>query len=273
MYSDVNDELKNMTTEEVCKVIKEKGRYLFTDDDGIDIEFRYYSNLEINTADLYAIIQELQDNGKEPICLILDYLKKIESTRPNGGDERVRLSNVSKELKALAFYFTIPVITAMQINRSGNSVVDAAMREGKQDLLNFVGSSDIGVCWDIVEEADWVGIVSLERQISTGKLFLSCKRTKIRGKKDLEAMDYFNHPFANEKEIRLETDVDKPFPVSIISLASDLETVDTKELEKNGQNRPKLKAIQGGGVQHKKTNDILQSIKCNKLDTSDLIAI
>jgi len=86
-----------------------------------------------------------------------------------------------------------------------------------------------------------MALVSLERKISTGQLFLSCKRLKIRGKKDVTVRDYFNHPFTNEKEIRLATDVDKPQSLSVISLASDLESVNADELETRAQVRPKLK--------------------------------
>ena len=107
-----------------------------------------------------------------------------------------------------------------------------------------------------------MALVSLERKKSTGQLFLSCKRLKIRGKKDKMAADYFNHPFNNEKEIRLETDVDKPGPVSVISLASDLETVNVDDLETRGQIRPKLEK-----KEISKSNNILEAI-----DTSSLLA-
>lgn len=240
MYSDPNDEMRNMELDEVIDILRTRGKYIFTADKGIDIEMRFYSNLEINTSDLYAIVQDIEDNGKKVIALILDYLLKIDSTHNSNGDERIRLSYATKELKSVAQFFEIPVITAMQVNREGNSIIDAAMREDKQDLLNYIGAAQIGNCWNIVEESDWMALVSLERRKSTGQLFLSCKRLKIRGKKDPLASDYFNHPFANEKEIRLETDVDKPNPVSIISLASDLESVNTEELENSPQIRPKL---------------------------------
>ena len=65
-------------------------------------------------------------------------------------------------------------------------------------------------------------------QKSTGKWYLSFKRTKLRGKPDPLALDYFNHPFVNNNGIRLEPDVTKPEPVSIISLASDLVSIDDR---------------------------------------------
>lgn len=232
MYSDVNDELRSSTPQKVIDILRTRGNYRFTDTEGIDIDLRYFSNLQIKTCDLYAIVQDLEDNGKKVIALVLDYLKRIDSTFNSMGDERTRLSYVSKELKSLAQYFQIPVITAMQVNREGNSIIDSAAREGKEDLLNFIGAGQIGNCWDIAEESDWMCMINLERQRSSGKLFLSVKRLKIRAKKDQSASEYFNHPFINEKDITLATDVDKPNTLSIISLSNDLETINQEDAEK-----------------------------------------
>ena len=243
MYSGPEDELSNMTTEEVISILRDKGKLSFTEDSGIDIDIRYYPNLAISTGDLYTLIDELADNGKQVIALVLDYLKRIESVKENGGDERVRISNATSELKALAEFYEIAVITAMQINREGNSIIDAAMRENKQDIARFVGSGSVASCYDLIFEADFVAMINLERQKSSGKLFLTFKRLKLRGKKDVLSVDYFNHPFENDKEIRLAVDVDKDKPLSVMSLASDLESVDERELDDARKRRPKVERI------------------------------
>ena len=114
------------------------------------------------------------------------------------------------------------------------------MQENKEDIGRFIGSSYVGQCWDLIQESDFVCFINLEMQKSTGKWFLSFKRTKIRGKKDPLAVDYFNHPFVNNNGIRLEPDVNKPNPVSIISLASDLVSVDDPKPDSMARNRPKV---------------------------------
>lgn len=260
MYSDVNDELYNKSPEDVIKILRENGKFVFNDYTGIDIEIRYFANLEINTSYIYTIIKELEDAGKQVICVLLDYIKRIESTHDNTGDERIRISYSSKELKSLAQFFEIPVITAMQINREGNSIIDAAMRDNKQDVSQFIGTSSVGVCWDLIEESDWVGLINLELQRSTNKLFLTFKRLKIRGKKDPISVDYFNHPFVNEKNIRLAVDVDKDKPVSVISLASDLESIAEKELKDGSMARPKVTSISASA-----NNSVLKSIEMTGL--------
>jgi hypothetical protein len=51
-------------------------------------------------------------------------------------------------------------------------------------------------------------------------------------------MDYFNHPFTNDRSLKLMTDVDKDGSVSILSLASDLNSVDLSEDGADAQSRP-----------------------------------
>jgi hypothetical protein len=238
MYNDTGKEIIEFTPDEVIQILREKGNFKFTDSEGIDIEMRYYSDLEIATSHLYTLINELANAGKKVIALVLDYILKIDSTKEHYGDERVRLSYAGRELKALAQFYDIPVITAMQINREGNGILDAAMQENKEDIGRFIGASFVGQCWDLIQESDWVCFVNLEMQKSTGKWFLSFKRLKIRGKKDPLAVDYFNHPFVNNNGIRLEPDVTKERCVSIMSIASDLVSID--DAKESTHLRPKI---------------------------------
>lgn len=240
MYNPTAKDVSEMDVEEVAQILRDEGHFEFTSESGIDIEMRYYSDLEIATSNLYTLIQELADQGKQVIGLILDYILKIDSAKEHYGDERLRLSYVGRELKALAQYYDIPVITAMQINREGNGILEASMQESKEDIARFVGASYVGQCWDIIQESDWVCFINLEMQKSTGKWFLTFKRLKIRGKKDPMAVDYFNHPFTNNNGIRLEPDVNKPEPISVISLASDLVNVNDPKPENSARERPKV---------------------------------
>lgn len=143
MYSSGED-IKDMSVEDVAQVLREKGHFEFTDEDGIDIEMRYYSDLEIATSNIYTLIQELADCGKKVIAVVLDYILKINSAKEHYGDERLRISYAGRELKALAQYFDIPVITAMQINREGNNILESAMQENKEDIGRFIGAAFVG---------------------------------------------------------------------------------------------------------------------------------
>lgn len=256
MYNNTGREITEMDVNEVADLLRKEGHFEFTSEDGIDIEMRYYSDLEIATSDLYTLIRELADAGKEVIALVLDYILKIDSQKEHYGDERLRISYAGRELRALAQALDIPVITAMQINREGNGILDAAMSENKEDVARFIGSAYVGQCWDLIQESDFVCFVNLEMQKSTGKWFVSFKRTKIRGKKDPMAVDYFNHPFVNNNGIRLEPDVNQPEPISIVSLASDLVSIDDQQTDTGARTRPQIKQVGGAGSKSNVLQDI-----------------
>lgn len=263
MYSDLTSELRDVTPQELIDTLKMEGNFAIgRDSEGIDILFRYAGNLEISTADVYTMINESRNKGYEPILVVLDYIKRIDSAHPSNGDERVRMSFVAKELKTIAQRYEIPVLTAMQLNREGNSIIDAAVRDSKQDVARFVGSSSIGNAWDIIEDSDWVCLINLELQKSTNRLFLTFKRLKIRGKKIPNASEYFNHPFTNIKNIRLVPDVNLDAPISIVSLTNDLESIDegsNEDLSPRGQNN--LPNLQELNRQKKDSRSILSSLR------------
>ena len=269
MYCEPNGNLRDDDTQQVIDALRNNGGYDFTATSGIDIFMKYAGNLEINTGEIHVYMKELREKGYMPICIILDYIKRIDSVHNSNGDERVRMSFVAKELKAIAQYYEIPLITAMQLNREGNSIIDAAMRESKQDVARFVGSSSIGNAWDIIEDSDWVCLINPEIQISTGQKFLTFKRLKIRVKSEAtdsggNVIDYFNHPFEIDRGIKLQTDVDKDHTVSLMSLATDLESIEEKETEyKELPKRPSL-----DDVKNSSKGKVLSSLGIHLTDNS-----
>ena len=250
MYSDIDDDITRMTTEQAIDLLKEKGGYRFSDSQGITIEFRYYRNMEMNTGDCYTIINELSDEGYRVIALILDYIARIGSAAASQ-EERFRLANVAKELKSVATYYSIPVITAQQVNREGNGIIDAAMRDDKADLAKFLGTTAVAESYGLIYEADWVALVNLEMRKMDKKWFLTFNRLKIRGKQDVNGTTYFNHPFADQKRIRLETDVDKDEVLSVVSLANDLVNVNQNAENDNSRNLDELEnQAPNGSLKH-----------------------
>jgi len=138
-----SDNIRSFTAKQVIKKLKEDGELVLSDSNDIDIIIKYYSNREISTADLYTIIDELSDDGKEVISLILDYIKRIRPYE-RAKDEKEELKNITNELKNLAVDKDIPVITAHQLNRSGAISVDSALMANKEDLARFLGRGNVG---------------------------------------------------------------------------------------------------------------------------------
>jgi replicative DNA helicase len=128
-------------------LIKQGGLTL-TDKSNIDIIIKYYPNRSIDTNDLYGIIQDLEDEGVEVIALILDYLKRIRPAE-KGENEKAELKNITNELKDLAIYWDIPVITAQQLNRTASAIVDAAIQAKKSDVTKLVGRDGVAGAWEI----------------------------------------------------------------------------------------------------------------------------
>ena len=271
MYSPIDSDIRNSSIEDIIAALKNEGGFAFSkrisdrnpenpdekpNYGGIDIYMKYAGNLEISTGDIYTYVADLYNKGFQPICIVLDYIKRIDSVHPSNGDERVRMSFVAKELKSIAQFYNIPVITAMQLNRDGNSIIDAAMRDNKQDVARFVGSASIGNAWDIIEDSDWVCLINLELQKSTQRLFLTFKRLKIREKKWANTIDYFNHPFVDAKNIRLEPDVDKEKPISVVSLANDLESIYEEE-----EDQERVVNLQKKLNKHKNSSSVLIGLK------------
>jgi len=211
--------LNEYAPEDAVKQFKSIGHMNLKDSD-VDIVIQYYANNELSTEDLYGIINDLEDDNREVVALVFDYIKRIRPAEPTS-DERIQLKNVSNELKTLAIKFDIPVITANQINRAGNMAIDAAAGEGKEDLARLLGRANIAVSWDLLENVDWAAIINMEREKRSGTLYLTIKRIKMRYK-DLARYQYINHPFVKDSTIQLIDDIKMDKPLSILSISSDM---------------------------------------------------
>ena len=143
-----SDDIRNYSPKQIKKKMREKGGLKLTDTDNIDIIIKEFKNRELDTNDLYTIINDLADEGTEVITLIVDYMKRIRPAE-KANDEKGELKNITNELKEIAKFFDIPVITAQQLNRSGASVVDAALQAKKEDVTRLVGRDAIAGAWEI----------------------------------------------------------------------------------------------------------------------------
>lgn len=119
------DDIRGFTPKQVIKMMKEQGGFTLTEDNDVDIVIKYFDNRSIDTMYLYTIIDDLADQNKEVVCLILDYIKRIKPAE-YAKDEKEELKNITNELKTLANEYDIPCITAHQLNRAGASAVNIA---------------------------------------------------------------------------------------------------------------------------------------------------
>lgn len=143
-----SEDIRNYTPKQVIKKLRDGGALRLTDEDNINIIIKYFPNKAIDTSDLYRIISDLEDDGDEVIALILDYVKRIRPAE-RSKDEKEELKNITNELKNLATYYDIPVITAQQLNRTSASVVDAAIQNKKEDVAKLIGRDGVASAWEI----------------------------------------------------------------------------------------------------------------------------
>lgn len=236
-----SDDIRNYSPKQIKKKMKEKGGLKLTDDDNIDIIIKEFKNRELDTNDLYTLINDLSDEGIEVITLIVDYMKRIRPAE-RADNEKTELKNITNELKELAKFFDICVITAQQLNRVGASVVDAALQAKKEDVTRLVGRDAIAGAWEIIENSDFVCIINPEVKTDTNELFLTFKMLKRRYRSSeenekLRRLEYFNHPFEAGNEIKLIDDIDLPKPLSLESLSTQFEAVDDKRGKENAIDR------------------------------------
>ena len=68
-----NSDIRDVDPKVAVQMLKQAG--LSLDSNGINIKIMYRPNKSISTDDLYSIIDEVEEEGFECICFVLDYVK------------------------------------------------------------------------------------------------------------------------------------------------------------------------------------------------------
>lgn len=247
------EDMEQMSPIQVINELKTTGGMTINTENRVNIRIEYRNDREIDTNDIYGMIEDIEMGGAEVIALIVDYIKRIRAAESGHGEERIELKNCSSELKNLAENLDIPVITAMQINRAGNQLVEQAMSQSKEDLAKFMGATNVANCWDLIENSDWVCIINIEKHKETGQYYLTFKLVKIRYADKSEGRTYFNQPFADNDKIRLLEDVMLPQSLAINSMSTGLKK-DAKE--ESGRK---------GKTTTRKRNDVMSAVPEDEL--------
>lgn len=176
----VGVDMLNYTEDEAIEILKTQGQLHVSQDDPIDLRVIFQPNLSVDTSYMYTMVEDLEDEGYETICVIQDYLKRIRSVDGNfGGDLRAQLGAIVNEFKIFATLKGIPVITASQLNRDATQHVDEGRAKNKADLVRLLGRSNVGESNLILENSDWIGLIAPEYDID-GNKYLGMQRVKSR---------------------------------------------------------------------------------------------
>lgn len=173
-------EITDYNRDEICDALNNVGDLKVSDDDPVDIIIKFRPNLSEDTSYLYTLVEDLEDEGYETIAVLQDYLKRIRSVEGSfGGDLRQQLGAVINEFKIFATLKDIPVITASQLNRVATASIDEARVKNKSDLVRLIGRSNVGESNLILENSDWICIITPEYD-REGNKYLGIQRVKSR---------------------------------------------------------------------------------------------
>ena len=233
-----DEDISNRPLPEVLKDISDSD--IFRDENGnendIEIFIKFKPINSITTDYLYKLTDELRDEGYEVICMMQDYIMRIKSVERNNVEDRVKYGNIINEFKNYAMYYSVPVITAAQLNRDASKIIDNYKVDGKfDDMMDHIGRANIAESSQIDFNLDaiifivpcWEGDVKWQ----------AFKLVKHRYKTDMLPSEYvFFHPFVYKMPARMEEDVHRAEPLSRRNLVYNKETSQTAQAFSNASN-------------------------------------
>lgn len=203
----IQGSMGDYSIDELCKKLRTEGELYLNSASPMDLIIIYKPGMSVDTNYLYELVENLEDQGKEPVALILDYIKRIRSATDNS-DMRIALGNVINELKVFANLKDLAVITASQLNRDATSHIDESRKANKNDLVRMLGRSQIGESLLILENIDGSFMITPEYD-SNGVKYLGIQRVKNRYK--ASNLTYLYYPY--QGEIKLLEDYNAIEPV------------------------------------------------------------
>lgn len=212
--------MSNYEPIEAARMLQQTG--IFTPNNPNEAELRiwYRSNKSINTADLNAMLDDLEKEGCECVFLVLDYLKRIRPVETSK-ELRIELANITNELKSIATERDIPILTAQQLNREAFKAIDEAETfEEKIRSSDKLGAANVGESIDIIQNCDCSFIVNkMQKRIinEDGDVeytdrYLFVKLISSRMKQP--AVISFKHRFKDDNDMALIDDINLPRPLS-----------------------------------------------------------
>lgn len=199
--------IKDHNIKEIFSILKKGGFCVVEDDMDIDIEFRYYGNMDIGVADIRGMVQELDASGREVICIIQDYIERLRPPIIQNSEKRNQLADVSNQLHDLAVDLDIPIITASQFNRAGVSALEEAREKNQKDISKKVGTGNISESYGMLKNIDVNISIVIEYDLDEERYYLSFRALKFRGD-DTDAIKYFLQPFVGKNsKIQLMDDI------------------------------------------------------------------
>lgn len=227
------DEFKSHTNKEIMEILNKKGF-----NQGVNFSFRYRKSKSIDTSDVDAMIDELEEDGKYVVCVIHDYIKRINSTM-RYPDLYTELGAVCDEFCNIAKNRNIPVISASQFNREAFKVLEEAAKKKTADPLKELGTSQVGESVKLIDNSDVVISIHKKPNGENGEMMLAYNLLKMRGKVPDTLVRYFAHPFVEGNGMALQTDINSVESKSVKQMGNGLENSSASNIRSKRAGRPR----------------------------------
>lgn len=185
---------------------------------GIRSVILYYGYREKSTYDLQDIIRSFNDENHVVVAVYLDYIKRIRPGRTDiaaVSSEKSELNTIMNELKAMTIQFSLPLVTGHQLNRQAQAALDTLAQTGNMDKsYEVLGRSQIGSAFEVVEVADWLGIINIEAHRDSRYLMIKAAKQREKDNKDCDVFTAIRHPFLSADSFALKTDLNEKVPLS-----------------------------------------------------------
>jgi len=213
-------DIRRFNNEKIVKRFQTR-EFAINEESNINIVVMYKPAKTISTDDLYSICDDLYDDGKEVICIIHDYVARIRPANYTG-ELRLDMANIVDEETIIAKTRNIVFITAAQLNRKAMELIEEQTSKGKKTAIDKLGASTVGESFNMLANADWVGIISRDEVIDPNKedeskYYMTIKQLKVRGKKST-IYNSLTQPFVENNSMKIIDDVETGKSMSIESL-------------------------------------------------------
>lgn len=148
-----------------------------------NLYIKQYPTGKATVDDYRKYLRELLIRGIKPSIFICDYLNLMKPQYKTHGDMYTDVKNISEELRALSFEFTIPVVSVSQLNREGMKIAF--------DEVDFTYISEsVGV----MATADFCAIFGSDENsaVYEGEIFYKIVKNRLGGMVGVTNKFYFD---------------------------------------------------------------------------------
>ncbi len=179
----------------------------------------YYGYREKSTKDLEAIIRSYNNDENVVVAVYLDYIKRIRPGRTDAAaiaSEKSELHTIMNELKTICSEFNIPIVSGHQLNREAARQVDDVVRNGGYNKTDqAMGRANVSVAWEVMEVADWMGLMNIENNGETKCLMIKAVKQRDLDQNTDNAITAIRHPFLSPQSFALKDDIMENVSISI----------------------------------------------------------